>query len=268
MQYRIKLTNRGVELSQYEGDVPGPLEPSPDADQDHPRRYYIYAHLDSAGEIFYIGKGTGRRAWSPDRHPLWSRYVEKHLGGEYQVRILQDNLSPGEAEELEAAWIDQYSDRVVNWINMGREIDLETLDRRNALRTGNLAVIREAEAIEKHDRDKAAVMYIQAIETIRSYAFLTYEKGLVGKLLGEEAADLGVHGEIHALDRLTMCLIKLGRPEEAAQRAEDYFSQYARDRQLIVAARITHRVRKAIERAHRKGKSMPQDGPTVEANRY
>src|SRR3990170_1391723 len=137
MKFTTKLTNLGIELSLHEDKVPGPLEPATDADQIHPRRYYVYAHLDSSGQVFYVGKGTGRRAWSTDRHPLWVRYVEKHLNGEYQVRILRDNLSAEDIEEVEAEWIAQCSDTVVNWFNMGRETDFEAPDRRNSLRAVN-----------------------------------------------------------------------------------------------------------------------------------
>jgi len=118
MEFTIKPTNLGIELSLHNGKAPIPIEPSPDADQKYPRKYCVYAHLDNTGKVFYVGKGTGRRAWSTDRHPLWSRYVEKHLNGVYQVRILHDNLSEEEAEELEAEWIAQCSDTVVNWFNI------------------------------------------------------------------------------------------------------------------------------------------------------
>ncbi|MCX5830148.1 MAG: hypothetical protein NTV58_19435 [Deltaproteobacteria bacterium] len=248
MKFTTKLTNLGVELSLHEDDIPGPLEPAIDADQVHPRQYYVYAHLDSSGQVFYVGKGMGRRAWSIDRHPLWSRYVDKHLKGEYQVRILHDNLSAADAEEVEAEWIAQCSDTVVNWCNMGRETDFEALDRYNSIRAVNLSLIQQAKAIEKYDLDKAASMYIQAIEAIHAYAFITYEKGLVGQLLEEEAAELGIHGEVDALDRLTICLIKLGRLTEAVQYTNTYFALYRRDMQFGVAIRIAKRVNKSLAR--------------------
>lgn len=100
MKLAARVTNAGVELSLHGGDALHPLRPAPDANQENPRKSYVYAHVDSSGKIFYVGKGERRRAWSEDRHPLWHRYVEKHLGGTYQVLILQDNLSPAEAEEV------------------------------------------------------------------------------------------------------------------------------------------------------------------------
>ena len=248
MKFTINRTNLGIEFALHENDATGPLEPAADADQKHPRQYYVYAHLDSSGQVFYIGKGTGRRAWSTDRHPLWSRYVKNHLNGEYQVKILQDNLSAEDVEKVEAAWIAQCSDTVVNWFNMGRDTDFEALDKRYSLRAANRSFIQQAKAIEKHDIEKATSMYIQAVEAIQCYAFIACEKGLVGQLLEAEAAELGVCGEINALDRLTICLIKLGRPEEAVQRTDNYFALYRRDLQFGVAKRITKRVSKALAR--------------------
>src|ERR1700684_3719071 len=118
MKLTTRLTNFVVELSLGRNE-PSPLTPSKDADQVNPRRCYVYAHLDSAGKIFYLGCGTGKRAWSGDRQPLWHRYVEKHLNNQYRVVILRDNLSTSKAEEVEAAWMAQ-SDGLINWQNMGR----------------------------------------------------------------------------------------------------------------------------------------------------
>ena len=91
-------------------------------------------------------------------------------------------------------------------------------------------------------------MYIEAIEAIQFFAFIAQEKGLVGRLLKEEAEELGVYGEVDVLNRLTICLIKLGRPEEAAQHTDNYFVRYRRDLQREVANRIMKRVSKALAR--------------------
>ena len=240
------MTNLGVELSLYYGDVSKPLVPAADANQENPRRSYVYAHTDSAGKIFYVGKGKRRRAWSTDRHPLWYRYVEKHLGGKYQVRILQDNLSAGQAEEVEAAWIAQCSHELVNWVKMGRAFDFQALDRYHKLRDANRSLIQQAKDFEKRDMVQAVKMYAEAIEAIPGYAFIDCEKGLVGQLQGEEADELGRNGEIEALDRLTMCLIKLKRPAEASEHAKSYFAMYRRDLQMAASQRIAKRIEKAL----------------------
>ena len=30
-------------------------------------KYYVYAHRKPNGEIFYVGKGSGKRAWTKDQ---------------------------------------------------------------------------------------------------------------------------------------------------------------------------------------------------------
>lgn len=248
MRFTARLTNLGVELSLGDSNDAKPLKAAIDADQKNPRRSYVYAHVDSAGNIFYVGKGEARRAWSTDRHLLWHRYVDKHLAGKYEVRILQDNLSKKRAEEVEAAWIAQCSEGLVNWVNMGRDLDYRALDNYHRLRNANRALIQQAKVIEKADLAQAAKMYIQAIEAIPEYAFISYEKGLVGQLLDEDTDQFGRNGEIEALDRLTMCLTKLGRPAEAAQHADNYFALFRRDLSLSASQRITKRVNKALSR--------------------
>lgn len=249
LKVSTRLTNLGIEISLGTSERPKPLTPAKDADQTNPRKAYVYAHMDDGGNIFYLGKGEGRRAWSTDRHPLWRRYVEKHLGGKYQVRILKDNLSVQEAEEVEAEWIAQCSDSLVNWQNMGRDTDFQALDRYHRLRDANRSLIQQAKARERIDLAEAAQVYVQAIEAIAQYASISYEKGLVGKLLDEEAQDFGRSGEIEALDRLTMCLVKLNRSAEAASNVDRYFATYRRDLQLSAAQRIDKRIKKALARA-------------------
>lgn len=55
-------------------------------------RFYIYAHRrETTGEIFYVGKGCGSRAWSRyGRNNYWQNVSNKHG---YVVEILFDNLS-------------------------------------------------------------------------------------------------------------------------------------------------------------------------------
>jgi hypothetical protein len=243
MKLRTRLTNRGVEIFLGR-NLPSPLTPSKDADQVKPRGWYVYAHVDSAGKMFYIGYGTGRRAWSRDRHPLWHRYVEKHLNGKYRVLILQDNLSASKAEEIESDWIAQ-SEGLVNWQNMGRHFDLKAIDLSNKLRDANRTLIQQAKLVEKTDMEKAAQMYIQAIDAIAGYALIKDKSGIVAQLLEEEEEELGRNGQVEPIDRLTMCLVKLGRVREAVQRSEDYFKLYRRDSEMGAFQRIQRRLEKA-----------------------
>lgn len=248
MKFFADINNEGISL-RIGDDEPSRLEPSSSADQFKPRRYYVYAHYDEQGTPFYIGKGVARRAWNDSRHPLWHRYVERHLGGKYTVRILVDDLSSEEAEELENKWIAQETDTLVNWINFGRKTDFETLDKYHALRNTNCELIAATRFLEKSDPEHAISSYYQAIQNITGYASLQTEGGLVGLLLAEERQEFGYPGELEALDRLTLCLTRLGRGEEARSVTERYFVDYRADLSLRLADSIKKRVAKATRNA-------------------
>lgn len=240
---RLDITNLGISLQLDGKRQPLSLLPRPGTDQQAPKDSYVYAHVDKDERPFYFGQGTNSRAWSKDRHPLWIRYVENHLANEYAVRILADGLSQNEADELEAGFIAQFSDALVNWVSMGRTVDYKALEQFHNLRDANRALMQQAKRNEKDNREAAISVYQQVIANAAAYAFISFEKGLVGELLKEEAAEIGHSGELEALDRLTICLVKLGRNIEATAAAERYFATYRRDLNLKAAKRIQLRVR-------------------------
>jgi len=219
------------------------------ADQINPRQSYVYAHLDEHGTPFYVGMGVGRRAWTDDRHYLWHRYVEKHLKGKYSVVVLEDNLTPEQAEEIESIWIAQESETLVNWINMSRPTDFKASARYHELRNANLALIAKAKGKEKTDPEGAVLLYQQALQRLADYAPIQPDCGLVGKLIDEDIAENGLRGELQILDRLTLCLVRLGRGAEANAAAASYFAAYRRDNQLSGAQKIAQRVAKATHGA-------------------
>lgn len=63
-------------------------------------RFYVYAHRKAdTGEVFYIGKGCNRRAWSrKDRSLYWHNTAKKHG---LDVQIVQDGLTEQAAFDLE-----------------------------------------------------------------------------------------------------------------------------------------------------------------------
>jgi hypothetical protein len=235
------ITGEGISL-RLSDRPPERLKPDPRANQVSPSRSYVYGHATSEGVLFYIGKGTGRRAWDDSRHPLWHRYVQKHLSGVYNVLILADNLSPDQAESLESEWITQESETLVNWINFGRKTDFEALDRFHKLRDANRMFIQESKGLEKSDPEEAIARYYKAMLAIANYARIKTESGLIGLLLDEERSEVGYSGEIVVLDRLTLLLARQGRGREAAAAAEEYFSQYRADASLSAATSIRKRV--------------------------
>lgn len=63
------------------------------------KKYYVYCHcFEDTNEIFYIGKGSGRRYLSKQRTPLWRSLVENR---NYYSMKIKDGLSENEAIDFE-----------------------------------------------------------------------------------------------------------------------------------------------------------------------
>jgi len=246
MQIQVSMGTEGISIAATKSDAR--LEPSPSASQTAPRRFYVYGHYDAAGVPFYIGKGTERRAWSDDRHPLWHRYVNNHLHGVYAVRILEDNLSSDEAEEVESGWVAQEAETLVNWINFGRNTDFDALERYHQLRKGVLELVSQARALEETDTDAAIRLYREALRGVDVYSRIQPEQGLVGRLIDEELIDGGLHGELVVLDRITLCLCKQRQGGVAKQVSDSYFESFRADTASDKAEQIRKRVLKAARR--------------------
>jgi hypothetical protein len=70
------------------------------------KTHYVYVHKKATtGEIFYVGKGRGNRAYQKDRGRHWKAIVEKHGR---TVEIVADNLPEQEAFALEIKLIALY----------------------------------------------------------------------------------------------------------------------------------------------------------------
>jgi hypothetical protein len=78
------------------------------------RGYYVYLHKDRAtGEVFYVGKGHGRRAWkNVGRNDAWKKKVASLSDG-WSVEIARDNLSEIEAFELEEELVENFGGAAV-----------------------------------------------------------------------------------------------------------------------------------------------------------
>lgn len=70
------------------------------------RGYYVYIHrVDQDGEVFYVGKGHGKRAWNfTERNHLWKEKVSS-LKNVVTVEIVYSDLSELEALDIEAKLI-------------------------------------------------------------------------------------------------------------------------------------------------------------------
>ena len=217
-------------------------------DQRNPKGHYVYAHVDASGGVFYIGKGVGQKAWSKKRRSYWDHYVERHLKGTYSVEILDDSLTEEDVEYVEGQWISYYGPQLINWVNINRDIDLDAVMLYKKRRDANKELLAEARKKEKTDLEGAVSIYIDAIKAISSYAFINAEQGLLGQLTDKVALKYGYHGNLSALNRLSLCLIKLGRVHEAAERVDNYFTLYRADLNKATAKLIRERIAKALRK--------------------
>jgi hypothetical protein len=101
------------------------------------RGYYVYLHRAiESGEVFYVGKGSGNRAWQrTNRNSEWNEKVSA-LGDRWEVVIVKDDLSEIEAFKLEARVVEEHGGpgstggKLINQIPGGEEFGGSiTLDR-------------------------------------------------------------------------------------------------------------------------------------------
>lgn len=81
--------------------------------------FVVYAHYtEDTNELFYIGEGRPKRAYSTaNRNKHWKHKINKH--GSYVVRILRSNLTKEEAQKIEKELIIFFYDvPSVNLVNI------------------------------------------------------------------------------------------------------------------------------------------------------
>jgi hypothetical protein len=206
-QIHIKDTVRGAKFS-FGPETPTP-EIEPEASPTGSGKYYVYVHRDAAGRIFYVGKGHGYRAGAKDRHPSWQWYVDTRLGGQYTVQIVSYHETEEEALNVEADYIDKYGAQLINWQNPGRDIDLKAAEQYWSSKKDNQAFVAETRPLETSDPSQAVVRYHEAMSKMYEYESLVLERGLLAEYFQEMGHDK-FRGDCNILDRLTLCLWKLG----------------------------------------------------------
>ena len=140
-------------------------------------KFYVYEHATEGGEVFYVGKGTGDRAWQKTgRSSYWNNVARKH--GRV-VHIVRDGLSELEAFDIEKCLIARHGRRdegegtLVNLTpgGEGRSGQTEKGKWAQILESEGLGVIRpdrEQEACEVHNSDIGGRTPDQTSYTVQS----------------------------------------------------------------------------------------------------
>ena len=128
----------------------------------------------------------------------------------------------------------------------GRRLDYGQVNRYHGMRASAKLLYQEAKEAEKQDIDKAIQGYRSAIKLhIESSKVQIYTATRTdnNRSLHPES------GDIDCLNRLTMCLCKQGKANEAEAAMIDYFTAFPKDSALRSAEQVRKRVEKAAARA-------------------
>lgn len=203
-------------------------------------RFYVYIHRDKSGAIFYVGKGTGNRAWSKDRDDIWKRYVAERSDGVYTVEIYRDNLSEEAALNIEWRLISEFGSQLTNWINPGRAINADASHEYWRLRKESQRLTAEAKAIAKSDVTKAIELCTEALGLVHKYRLINNETGLLTELMVKSQ-----HGDAHVIYRLVQCLKLAKRFDEISATIADYLERYPDDAthsQVLAALKVARSI--------------------------
>jgi hypothetical protein len=188
-------------------------------------RFYVYVHKDAEGVVFYVGKGTGDRAYSRDRPPEWNEYVSKKSGGKFSVEIVRDRISEDDALQIEDAVMAEYAPTIINAANMHAPYDAaKIMAYSEAMRSYSKGLKQATDLTKAAKLDQAVTefeaAYISYFDVIKNHDYdLGARRGL------ESTTGFNFHP--HALaDRYTKALAKAGRCSELVAFAERYFRDY------------------------------------------
>lgn len=191
-----------------------------------PGKFYVYTHKDKDGTVFYVGKGTGNRAYSRDRAPEWLEYLDKRSGGKFSVEIVRAGISVEDALEIEDAVMKLHGGTIVNRVNPYAPYDSRKLRAYSeAQRCFGEALKRAINFRKSKDFDKAIsefeAAYAHHLDMVRN---ADYD---LGARNGLRSTVFAYHPNSALADGYSMVLAKAGRNRELVAFAERYFRDYA-----------------------------------------
>ena len=129
--------------------------------------YYTYAHYTAdTNELYYIGKGKGKRAFSSlNRNRWWQRKVNKHGG--FAVEILAEWNTEKEALEHEKFLIDCLESTGVCLTNIHKSTGKETEGRKLSLGTRkrmSSAALKRWESLTEEQKEKRSTFFSELLK--------------------------------------------------------------------------------------------------------
>lgn len=125
--------------------------------------FYVYEHIrKDTGQIFYVGKGSKKRAYKHDgRNQFWKRVVEKANG--FQVNFYATDISEDVAFEIEIKRIAELKSAGVVLCNLsdggeGSSGFVPSEDHKKKISVSKTGVKRSAEAVQKSKEAKTIKM--------------------------------------------------------------------------------------------------------------
>jgi hypothetical protein len=252
--------------------------------------WYVYAFVDEAGSVFYIGKGTGTRAHDADghRHGRLGYYVSEFWKDQYTVRILKSGLSNDDAELLEAMLFESFGDQLVNWAGnvgaMARTVTVaQARDTAKGFRTRARAAAAEGRLDEAESICREALSYLSKVESTEHEAELEQLRQLGRASLAARAdlkkleSDNIPHAPVAACEvfsDLTKYLCEAGKAEEASREIEEFTKRYPRGSfcdyefydhrySRIIRVAVTQREQATLRRVKRAlERGQGKEGPT------
>ena len=185
-------------------------------------RHYVYVHKAQDGTVFYVGEGTGDRAYSKNRHPEWYYYVEKILNNQCNVEIIRDGISEEDALRIEDELLAKHAATVINTVNMYAPVDSQKLiDYSDAIRAYS-DYFKLAQRLDAEGKNEEA---IEKYET----AYILYAKAMSLNDYNQGARNLlpkPRYAPTQFADRFSKCLAKSGLHSYIVTFVERFFSDY------------------------------------------
>lgn len=191
-----------------------------------PGKFYVYTHKDKDGTVFYVGKGTGDRAYSRERSPEWFEYLDKKSDGKFSVEIVRDGISEEDALEIEDNVMKAHGGTIINRVNPHAPYDPNKFRAYCEAQRSFGETLKRATNFQKaKEFDKAIpefeAAYAHHLEMVRN---ADYD---LGARNGLKSTAFAYHPMSALADGYSMVLAKAGRNRELIAFAERYFRDYA-----------------------------------------